>query len=50
MDAAHDWGMRPSALGICEPQEDAALMVAYSQARSKVASIENERNRRKSGQ
>lgn len=27
--AAHYWNVRPSSLGLCEPEEDAAVMKAY---------------------
>ena len=47
VDAAHDWGVRPSALGLCEPDEDAALMVAYTQARGHVAAVERKKDERR---
>ena len=30
---AHDWGMRPSELGICHEQYDLTMMAAYSRTK-----------------
>lgn len=50
IDVAHQWGMRPSELGICEPADDPPLMVAYARNKSLRAAWEAqvaERERKK---
>lgn len=42
---AHDWGIRPSALGICAPEEDLGLMQAFTQTRARMRAWEEGRAR-----
>ena len=44
---AFEWKVRPSFLGACEPEEDAAVMIAYTEVISKMRAIEEEENERK---
>lgn len=45
--AAKAWGRRPSELGLCHPEQDAALMIAYERALSDMAGAERFENERK---
>lgn len=50
IDVAHEWGLLPSTLGVCEPESDHALMVAYIRNKALRAAWENqiaERERKK---
>lgn len=40
-DAARRWGLRPSEMGVCNPADDPAVMMAYSDQMSKMENIEN---------
>lgn len=44
---ARDWGQLPSAVGICSPAEDLALMTAYTNSQSLMAAYEYELTRPK---
>jgi len=37
LGTAHDWGYKPSELGICKPKHDLDLMSAYTNAKNKMA-------------
>jgi hypothetical protein len=40
VDATKEWGLRPSALGICLPHEDLDIMVAYLETRRTMTAID----------
>jgi len=42
LKTAHDWGCRPSDVGICEPAEDLAYMAAFTETQSLMASYESQ--------
>lgn len=42
VDAAKEWGLRPSALGICLPQEDLDIMVAYLETKRTMNSVDEQ--------
>ena len=46
-DACYEWHVRPSEVGLCEPAEDINWMVAYLQAKRKMAAYEYEEQERK---
>ena len=37
---AHDWNKLPSELGICDPEDDADYMIAFSNTQAKMTSWE----------
>lgn len=39
-DAARRWGIRPSEMGVCSPEDDPAVMIAYADQMSKMEAIE----------
>lgn len=39
--AAQEWGLRPSALGLCRPDEDLGVMVAFVDVRSRMRERED---------
>ena len=41
MEVAHAWGLRPSALGICNPDEDINYMATYTIAKSRMRAYED---------
>ena len=42
LGVAHDWGYKPSELGICEPADDMLLMVSYTRTKSLMRAYENQ--------
>lgn len=40
VDAAKEWGLRPSSLGICLPHEDLDIMIAYLETRRTMTAID----------
>jgi hypothetical protein len=40
VQTAHDWGYKPSELGICDPEDDLAVMAAYTNTRTRMAAWE----------
>ena len=46
VDTAHEWGERPSALGLCEPGEDLAVMQGYTDAVTRMRAWENQEQER----
>ncbi len=40
VEVAHDWGLRPSELGLCDPVEDLDLMTAYTRTTAKMHAVE----------
>jgi hypothetical protein len=42
VSVAHEWGKRPSELGICSPEDDVALMAAYTRTRQLMQAIESQ--------
>ena len=40
LSTAHDWQKLPSELGICEPEDNAAYMTAFSNTQAKMSSWE----------
>jgi hypothetical protein len=40
LHTAKDWGYKPSELGLCEPEEDLTLMVAYTSTVSDMEAVE----------
>jgi hypothetical protein len=47
VETAHDWGIRPSELGICSPDEDMAVMTAYTRTISRMRAWEAQEQERK---
>lgn len=51
-DAAHEWGRKPSEFGLCQPEDDAAVMLTYTRTvavmRAKEA-LEQKREAEKAG-
>ena len=45
-DACYEWSLRPSDIGLCEPDDDINWMVAYLQAKRKMAAYEIEQQER----
>lgn len=43
---AKDWGRLPSELGVCTPDMDIAVMVAFTQTRNLMATYEQEEQER----
>ena len=41
VDTAHEWGKRPSELGLCKPAEDLAVMQVYTDTVARMRSQEN---------
>ena len=41
VDTAHEWGYRPSELGLCKADEDLAVMQAYTDTTMRMRSHEN---------
>jgi len=39
-DAARRWGIRPSEMGVCDPADDPAVMMAYADQMAKMEAIE----------
>lgn len=42
MHVLHDWGMRPSELGYCDPEDDIVWMTAYTHTRGDMTAWENQ--------
>lgn len=42
IEAAREWGRRPSEFGLCKPEDDLAVMIAYLRAKSKMQAKDNE--------
>jgi len=47
---AHDWGMRPSVLGLCDPEDDAEIMTAYTLSQDNVGAWERYQAEKKARQ
>ena len=47
LGVADNWGERPSALGICPPEDDVPLMVAFVRVKRFMEAYENQENERK---
>jgi hypothetical protein len=47
--AAQEWGLRPSALGLCRPEDDLAVMVAFVDTRARMQAKEAQEQARKGG-
>lgn len=48
--AAKEWGLRPSELGLCRPEQDLSVMLAYIDARARMSDKEHLEQERKSKQ
>lgn len=44
---ARDWGVKPSDVGVCLPEEDAAFMIAYSRSIGKMRAYDDEIQRKR---
>ena len=44
---AKQWGIRPSELGICSPEDDLAYMIAWTRAETHMAMWEQDEAERK---
>jgi len=42
VDVAHQWRLKPSEMGVCEPQYDIPLMVAYARNKALRIAWENQ--------
>jgi len=42
LHTAHDWGYKPSELGLCEPEDDLLWMTAYSSTVADMEAVERE--------
>ena len=40
IDAAHEWGVKPSDLGLCSKEDDVSMMVAYMMTIRKMSAWE----------
>ena len=40
-DACRAWGIRPSAMGLCEPMDDLAHMIATVEAKAKMTAVDD---------
>jgi len=39
---AHYWRMKPSEFGLCDPTEDAAVMMAFTRSKTKMEAYETQ--------
>ncbi len=42
VDVAHDWGMRPSQLGLCKEEDDLSVMTAFTSTVGKMRGYESQ--------
>lgn len=47
IDVAHDWGVIPSQLGLCKPEDDLSVMAAFTWTTAKMRAHEQEEQERK---
>ena len=40
VDAAYEWGIRPSVMGICLPEDDLTIMLAYLETKRLIDAID----------